>query len=84
MRLDCERYGVTEYYRFDPSGGGGSTTTLRWFDPKTETYLRTFTKEVERAERTEVERDREAAARRQAEVGNRRLQERLEALGDAE
>ncbi len=46
---------------------------LRWFDPVAESYLRTFTEEIERAERAE-------AARRQAEAELSRLRERLEAL----
>ena len=98
-RLDYERYGIAEYWRFDPSGGeyhdaalagdrlvdGGYQPVevewldeercrgysenlrlyvcwedgeLRWFDPVTETYLRTFTEEIARADLAEAERDR--------------------------
>ena len=68
---------------------------LRWFDPATETYLRTFTEKRERADTEAIraaraerhaaeERDREATARRQAEAENRRLRERLDALGEVE
>lgn len=49
---------------------------LRWFDPKTETYLRTFTEEIARADRAEAEREREA--------GNRRFRERLQELGEVD
>ena len=124
-RLDYERCGIAEYWRFDASGGeyhdaalagdrladgeyepieveglderrcrGYSEVLglyvcwedgeLRWFDPVAETYLRTFTEEIERAGRAQTERDREAAARRQAEAENRRLRERLETLGGVE
>ncbi|MCY4652518.1 MAG: Uma2 family endonuclease [Dehalococcoidia bacterium] len=122
-RLDYERYGVAEYWRFDPSGGqyhdaalagdslvdGGyqpievewldegrcrgysevlslyicwEDGELRWFNLVNEAYLRTFTEEIARAERAEGE--REAEARRQAEAENRRLRERLQALGETE
>jgi hypothetical protein len=85
---------------------------LRWYNPETESYLRTHADEVdraeaervarasaeERAERAEMERDREAAAReqeaaareqeaaarREAEAELERLRRRLEDMGDSE
>ena len=110
-RLDYERYGIPEYWRFDPTGGecydasiagdrlldgkyqpidvewldenngrGYSEVLglyvcwedgrLRFYDPRTEIYLRTH--------------EEDAEARRQAEAEVRRLRERLEALGDVE
>ena len=135
-RLDYERFGIAEYWRFDPSGGeyhdaalagdrladGGyepiemewldemrgrgysdvlslyicwEDRDLHWFDPVAESYLRTFTEERERADTEAIcaaraerhaaeERDREATVRRQAEAENRRLRERLDALGEVE
>ena len=94
-RLDYERYGVVEYWRYDPSGGeyhdvalagdllvGGAYQSiaiemqddgrlrgysealglyvcwedgeLRFYDPKTESYLRTHAEDVERAESAET------------------------------
>ena len=69
---------------------------LRWYDPRTQSYLRTHADDVERAERAEMERDREAAAReqeaaareqeaaarREAEAEVERLRRRLEDIGD--
>ena len=145
-RLDYARYGIAEYWRFDPSGGEyhdaalagdrlvdgeyepievewlderrcrGHSDVLRlyvcwedgellWFDPVSETDLRTFGEEIERADNEARRADDEArrvgdearradnearradrAERRvsDAEAENRRLRERLKALGDAE
>ena len=110
-RRDYERYGIPEYWRFDPSGGsyydaalagdslvGGEYQPLaverldesrwrgfsealdlylcweqgrlRFYDPGTQSYLRTHEEEVE--------------ARREAEAEVRRLKERLEQLGETE
>ena len=55
---------------------------LRWYDPRTESYIRTHADEVERADHAEAERDREAAARREAEAELDRLKKRLEATGE--
>ena len=64
---------------------------LRWYDPKTQSYLRTHADEVERAERAESERDhaqaereREAAARKEAEAELDRLRRRYETTGEDE
>ncbi|MXY20226.1 MAG: Uma2 family endonuclease [Dehalococcoidia bacterium] len=71
---------------------------LRWYDPRTQSYLRTHADDVERAERAEMERDREAAAReqeaaareqeaaarREAEAEVERLRRQLEDIGDPE
>ncbi len=64
---------------------------LRWYNPRTESYLRTHADEVERAERAEAElesaeaeRDREAAARREAEAELDRLRKRLDDMGETE
>ena len=57
---------------------------LRWYDPETESYLRTHADEVERADREADRADREAAARREAEAELGRLRERLEAMGEDE
>ena len=114
-RIDYERYGIPEYWRFDATGGdyhdaalagdmlvdgryeaidieregagfcwGYSETLglhvcwdagkLRWHDPRTGIYLRTFDDEADRADRAEYRADRaeeradrEAAARHLAE-----------------
>ena len=107
-RIDYERYGIPEYWRFDATGGdyhdvalagdalvdgryeaidiewegdsycwgyseelglyvcwdGGK---LRWYDPRTDSYLRTFDDEADRADRAEERADNEAAARRLAD-----------------
>ncbi len=57
---------------------------LRWYNPRTESYLRTHADEVERADQAEAERDREAAARREAEAELDRLRKRIEAMDDSE
>ncbi len=57
---------------------------LRWYDPRTESYIRTHADEVERADHAEAEREREAAARREAEAELDRLRKRLEATGEEE
>ena len=108
-RIDYERYGIPEYWRFDATGGdyhdvalagdalvdgryepidiewegdsycwgyseelglyvcwdGGK---LRWYDPRTGIYLRTFDDEADRADRAEERADRaeESAAREAA------------------
>lgn len=110
-RQDYQRYGIQEYWRFDPSGGSyydaelaGDTLVdgeyrpvavepldegrwrgyseslrlyvcweqgkLRFYDPATQSYLRTHEEEVN--------------ARRGAEAEISRLRERLEALGETE
>ena len=67
---------------------------LRWYDPKTESYLRTHADDVERAEtervartfaeeradRAEIERDREAAARKQEAAARREAEAEVERL----
>ena len=108
-RRDYERFGVTEYWRFDPSGGeyhdaalagdrlvdgvyepivietldddrlrGYSDAlglyvcweegTLRFFDPVTESYLRSHEEDVGRAGDAEVRVDEERAGRMAAEA----------------
>jgi hypothetical protein len=103
-RRDYERYGITEYWRFDSTGGqyhdvalagdrlidgryhpvavewsddshcrGYSEVLglflcweegyLRWYDPKTGSYLPTLDEEVARADRETARANREAAAR---------------------
>ena len=64
---------------------------LRWYNPRTESYIRTHADDVkraemerERAEHAEAERDRESAARREAEAELERLRERLEAASEDE
>ena len=64
---------------------------LRWYDPRTESYLRTHADEVDarreaEAERdqAQAERDREAAARREAEAELERLRNQLEDMGEEE
>ena len=57
---------------------------LRWYDPRTESYLRTHADEVEARIETEAERDHEAAARREAEAELERPRRRLEAMGEDE
>lgn len=64
---------------------------LRWYDPRTGSYLRTHADDVERADyaeaerdRAQAERDREVAARREAEAELDRLRKRLQAMGEDE
>ncbi len=71
---------------------------LRWYNPRTQSYLRTHADDVARADlaearaglaeaerdRAQAERDREAAARREAEAELNRLRKRLEATGEDE
>ena len=107
-RIDYERYGIPEYWRFDATGGdyhdvalagdmlvdgryeaidiewegdsycwGYSETLglyvcwdegkLRWHDPRTDSYLRTFDDEADRADRAEDRAARESAARQLAD-----------------
>ena len=107
-RVDYERYGIPEYWRFDATGGdyhdaalagdrlvdgryepididregasyywGYSETLglyvcwdagkLRWYDPRTDSYLLTSDEEADRADRAEERAAREAAARQQAD-----------------
>ena len=106
-RIDYERYGIPEYWRFDATGGDYHDAALagdalvngryeaidiewegagfcwgyseelglyvcwdagklRWYDPRTDSYLRTFDDEADRADRAEERADNEAAARRRA------------------
>ncbi len=130
-RDDYERYGVGEYWRFDPTVGECHDTALagdrlvdrkyqpveiewldesrcreysealglyvweygelRFYDLKTEDYLRTHDEEIAERQVETLRADREAAARRQAEaraaeaeVELRRLRERLAELGVGE
>ena len=130
-RIDYERYGIPEYWRFDATGGdyhdvalagdalvngryepidiereadgfcwGYSETLglyvcwdagkLRWHDPRTGSYLRTFDDEADRADRAEERADRaeesaarEAAARRQADERADREAERADREAEA-
>ena len=107
-RIDYERYGIPEYWRFDATGGdyhdaalagdmlvdgryepidierdgdsyywGYSDTLglyvcwdagkLRWYDPRTDSYLLTSDEEADRADRAEESTAREAAARQLAD-----------------
>ena len=107
-RVDYERYGIPEYWRFDATGGdyhdaalagdrladgryepididregasyywGYSETLglyvcwdagkLRWYDPRTDSYLLTFDEEADRADRAEESAARESAARQLAD-----------------
>ena len=107
-RVDYERYGIPEYWRFDATGGdyhdaalagdrlvdgryepidierdgdsyywGYSETLglyvcwdagrLRWYDPRTDSYLLTSDEEADRADRAEESAAREAAARQLAD-----------------
>jgi len=107
-RVDYERYGIPEYWRFDATGGdyhdaalagdmlvdgryepidierdgdsyywGYSETLglyvcwdagkLRWYDPRTGSYLLTSDEEADRADRAEESAAREAAARQLAD-----------------
>ena len=107
-RVDYERYGIPEYWRFDSTGGdyhdaalagdrlvngryepipverdgdsyywGYSETLglyvcwdagkLRWYDPRTDSYLLTSDEEADRADRAEERAAREAAARQLAD-----------------
>ena len=107
-RIDYERYGIPEYWRFDATGGdyhdvalagdmlvngryeaidieregdgfcwGYSETLglyvcwdagkLRWYDPRTGIYLRTFDDEADRADMAEERAARESAARQLAD-----------------
>ena len=118
-RIDYERYGIPEYWRFDATGGdyhdaalagdalvdgryeaidieregagfywGYSETLglhvcwdagkLRWHDPRTGSYLRTFDEEASRADRAEESAAREAAARRREAAARRQADERAE------
>ncbi len=138
-RVDYERYGIAEYWRFDPTGGeyhdvalavdrlvGGRYRSieikwldeprcrgyseslglyicceygeLRFYDPVTESYIRTHDEETDRADAeaaarrgAEDARRAETAARRRAETRAseaeaelHRLRERLADLGDIE
>ena len=107
-RVDYERYGIPEYWRFDATGGdyhdaalagdrlvdgryepidierdgdsyywGYSDTLglyvcwdagkLRWYDPRTDSYLLTSDEEADRADRAEESAAREATARQLAD-----------------
>ena len=108
-RIDYERYGIPEYWRFDATGGdyhdaalagdrlvdgryepiliermddGGGVRgysevlglyvcwdagELRWYDPRTDSYLLTFDDEADRADMAEESAAREAAARQLAD-----------------
>ena len=107
-RIDYERYGIPEYWRFDATGGdyhdaalagdmlvdgryepidierdgdgfwwGYSETLglyvcwdagkLRWYDPRTDSYLLTSDEEADRADRAEESAARESAARQLAD-----------------
>ena len=118
-RIDYERYGIPEYWRFDATGGdyhdvalagdmlvdgryeaidiewegdsycwGYSETLglyvcwdagkLRWYDPRTDSYLRTFDDEADRADRAEERAAREAAARRREAAARRQADERAD------
>ena len=125
-RVDYERYGIPEYWRFDSTGGdyhdaalagdmlvdgryepidierdgnsyywGYSDTLglyvcwdagkLRWYDPRTDSYLLTSDEEADRADRAEESAAREAAARQLADeraeresVARRQADERAE------
>ena len=107
-RIDYERYGIPEYWRFDATGGdyhdaalagdmlvdgryepidierdgdsyywGYSETLglyvcwdagkLRWYDPRTGSYLLTSDEEADRADRAEESAARESAARQLAD-----------------
>ena len=120
-RLDYERFGVREYWRFDPSGGqyhdaalagdrlvegvyqpidieelgedrlrGYSEALglyvcweegmLRFFDPGTDTYLRTHEESETRAETAEARAQEEAVARRSAEARAAELEAELRRL----
>ena len=128
-RRDYERYGVVEYWRFDPSGGeyhdaalagdrlvdgvyqpidieemgegrlrGYSESLglyvcweegmLRFFDPETETYLRSHAESEARAETAEARADEERsgrmAAEAHAEIAEARSQEEAAARRSAE
>ena len=125
-RIDYERYGIPEYWRFDATGGdyhdaalagdmlvdgryepipverdgdsyywGYSDTLglyvcwdagkLRWYDPRTGSYLLTSDEEADRADRAEESAAREAAARQLADeraeqetIARRQADERAE------
>ena len=120
-RRDYERYGVLEYWRFDPSGGeyhdaalagdrlvdgvyqpidieemdegrlrGYSEALglyvcweegmLRFYDPVTESYLRSHEESEARAETAEARAQEEAAARRSAEARAAELEAELRRL----
>ena len=107
-RIDYERYGIPEYWRFDATGGDYHDATLagdrlvdgryepidieregasyywgysdtlglyvcwdagklRWYDPRTDSYLLTSDEEADRADRAEESAAREAAARQLAD-----------------
>ena len=123
-RADYERYGIAEYWRFDPTRGEYHDTALagdrlvegryqpieiewsdeshgrgysealglylcwedgelRFYDPETDSYLRTHDEEIARAERETGARLSETARADRAEAELRRVRERLTALGDA-
>ena len=130
-RIDYERYGIPEYWRFDATGGdyhdaalagdrlmngryepidierdGGSyywgysetlglyvcwdAGKLRWYDPRTGSYLLTSDEEADRADRAEESAAREAAARQLADeragreaAARRQADERAEMEADA-
>ncbi|MCY4580911.1 MAG: Uma2 family endonuclease, partial [Chloroflexi bacterium] len=120
-RRDYERFGVTEYWRFDPSGGeyhdaalagdrlvdgvyqpieievlgeghlrGYSEALglyvcweegmLRFFDPLTESYLRSHEEDAGRAATAEARAEEEEAARLAAEARMAELEEELRRL----
>ena len=122
-RIDYERYGIPEYWRFDATGGdyhdaalagdrlvdgryepidierdgdsyywGYSDTLglyvcwdagkLRWYDPRTGSYLLTSDEEADRADRAEERAVREAAERQLAE--ERAVREEARAGREAE
>ena len=122
-RIDYERYGIPEYWRFDATGGdyhdaalagdrlvdgryepidierdgdsyywGYSETLglyvcwdagkLRWYDPRTDSYLLTSDEEADRADRAEESAAREAAERQLAE--ERAVREEARAGREAE
>ena len=123
-RIDYERYGIPEYWRFDATGGDYHDVALagdmlvngryepidiewegagfcwgyseelglyvcwdagklRWHDPRTGSYLRTFDDEADRADRAEDRAAREAAARRQAVERAEREAERADREAEA-
>ena len=124
-RRDYERFGIAEYWRFDPTGGtyhdaalagdrlvdgsyepievewldenrcrGYSAALglyvcwegreLRFYDPDTDSYLRTHDEEIERAETEAMARRAAEARAAEAEAELRRLGERLAELGESE
>ena len=57
---------------------------LRWYDPRTESYLRTHADDVEARIEAETERERAEERADQAEAELDRLRKRLEAMGEDE